>query len=65
MSLDEKLSEDLKASMKAGDTAKMGVLRLLKTRVKEASVEKRAALSDDEILNAPGGDRALREGWKG
>jgi uncharacterized protein YqeY len=50
MSLDEKLSEDLKASMKAGDTAKMGVLRLLKTRVKEASVEKRAALSDDEIL---------------
>jgi uncharacterized protein YqeY len=50
MSLDEKLSEDLKASMKAGDTARMAVLRLLKTRVKEAAVEKRAGLSDDEIL---------------
>ena len=50
MSLDEKLSEDLKASMKAGDTLKTGVLRLLKTRVKEASVEKRDRLSDDEIL---------------
>ena len=50
MSLDEKLSEDLKASMKAGDTARMAVLRLLKTRVKEAAVEKRAGLTDDEIL---------------
>jgi uncharacterized protein YqeY len=50
MSLDEKLSEDLKTSMKAGDTLKVSVLRLLKTRVKEASVEKRDKLSDDEIL---------------
>ena len=49
MSLDEKLGEDLKTSMKAGDTLKLGVLRLLKTRVKEASVEKRDSLSDDEI----------------
>ena len=50
MSLDEKLGEDLKTSMKAGDALKTAVLRLLKTRVKEASVAKREALSDDEIL---------------
>jgi uncharacterized protein YqeY len=49
VSLDEKLGEDLKTSMKAGDTLKTGVLRLLKTRVKEASVAKRESLSDDEI----------------
>jgi uncharacterized protein YqeY len=49
MSLDEKLGEDLKVSMKSGDTLKRGVLRLLKTRVKEASIEKRDTLSDDEI----------------
>jgi uncharacterized protein YqeY len=50
MSLDEKLSEDLKASMKAGNALKTGVLRLLKTRVKEASVAKRDNLTDGEIL---------------
>ena len=50
MSLDEKLGEDLKTSMKAGDSLKTGVLRLLKTRVKEASVAKRDKLSDDEII---------------
>lgn len=50
MSLDEKLAEDLKTSMKAGDALKTGVLRLLKTRVKEASVAKRDKLSDDEII---------------
>jgi uncharacterized protein YqeY len=49
MSLDEKLGEDLKTSMKAKDALKTGVLRLLKTRVKEASVAKRDTLSDDEI----------------
>ena len=49
MSLDEKLGEDLKISMKAGDALKTGVLRLLKTRVKEASVAKRDTLGDDEI----------------
>jgi uncharacterized protein YqeY len=50
MALDEKLGEDLRASMKAGDTLKTAVLRLLKTRVKEASVEKRDKLSEDEIF---------------
>jgi hypothetical protein len=49
MSLNEKLGEDLKSAMKQGDTVRMSALRLLKTRVKEAAVEKRDDLSDEEI----------------
>ena len=49
MDLNEKLSEDQKSAMKAGDTLKIGVLRLLRTRIKERAVEKRDDLSDDEI----------------
>ena len=49
MDLNEKLSEDQKAAMKSGDTLKIGVLRLLRTRIKERAVEKRDDLSDEEI----------------
>ena len=35
--------------MKTGDQARVGVLRLLRTRVKEAAVQKRDDLSDGEI----------------
>ena len=50
MTLNEKLAEDLKSAMKGRDGLRVGVLRLLRTRVKEASVEKRDELSDDEVL---------------
>ena len=49
MDLNEKLSEDQKTAMKGGDTLKIGVLRLLRTRIKERAVQKRDDLSDDEI----------------
>ena len=49
MDLNEKLSEDQKTAMKSGDTLKIGVLRLLRTRIKERAVQKRDDLSDDEI----------------
>jgi len=50
MTLSEKLGEDLKAAMKGQDEPRVRVLRLLKTRVKEASVAKRDELSDDEVI---------------
>jgi uncharacterized protein YqeY len=50
MTLSEKLGEDLKAAMKGKDEPRVRVLRLLKTRVKEASVAKRDELSDDEVI---------------
>lgn len=50
MTLSEKLGEDLKAAMKGQDEPRVRVLRLLKTRVKEASVAKRDELTDDEVI---------------
>jgi uncharacterized protein YqeY len=49
MNLNERLSEDQRSAMKSGDQARIRVLRLLRTRIKEAAVEKRADLSDGEI----------------
>jgi uncharacterized protein YqeY len=50
MTLSEKLGEDLKAAMKGQDEPRVRVLRLLRTRVKEASVAKRDELTDDEVI---------------
>jgi uncharacterized protein YqeY len=52
MSLEEKFQEDLTSAMKGGDETAVSVLRLLRTRLKEASVAKRGELSDDEIYKA-------------
>jgi uncharacterized protein YqeY len=49
MDLNERVQEDLKSAMKSGDALRVGVLRLLKTRVKEARVAKREDLTDEEI----------------
>jgi hypothetical protein len=50
MTLNEKLGEDLKAAMKGQDEPRVRVLRMLKTRVKEASVAKRDDLNDEEVI---------------
>ena len=52
MSLEEQFQEDLKSAMKSGDETAVSVLRLLRTRLKEASVAKRDDLSEDEIYKA-------------
>lgn len=49
MSLTEKLNQDLKNAMMAKDEAKLGVIRFLKSAVKYAAIEKKAALSDADI----------------
>ena len=49
MSLEDRFQEDLTSAMKSGDQTVMSVLRLLKTRLKEARVAKMADLSDDEV----------------
>ncbi len=52
MSLEEKFQEDLTSAMKSGDETVVSVLRLLRTRLKEASVAKRGELLEDEIYKA-------------
>lgn len=49
MDLISRLSEDQKAAMKSGDQPRVALLRLLRTRIKEAEVEKRSKLSDEEV----------------
>jgi uncharacterized protein YqeY len=51
MSLQQRLDEDLKASIKASDTLKTSVLRMLKAAIKNKQIEKRRELSDEEIIS--------------
>jgi uncharacterized protein len=48
MGLTEKVQQDLITAMKAGDSQRLAVVRLLRTRLKEAQVEKRGELTDEE-----------------
>jgi len=50
MDLIRRLSEDQKAAMKDGDRTRTAVLRLLRTRIKEAQVAKREDLSEGDVL---------------
>jgi uncharacterized protein len=52
MGLNERLMEEMKAAMKAGDAGRRRLesIRFLRSAIKNAEIEKRAALSDDEIL---------------
>ncbi len=52
MNLNERLTEDMKAAMKAGPAGRqrLETIRFLRAAVKNAEIEKHAPLSDDEIL---------------
>jgi len=49
MSLNQKIIEDLKVSMKARDEARTSCLRMLKTALKNLQVDKGRELEDEEI----------------
>lgn len=52
MGLNERLTEDMKAAMKAGTAgkARLDTIRFLKAALKNAEIDKKAPLSDDEVL---------------
>ncbi len=50
--LKARLTEDLKGSLRAGDKLRTSVIRLLTAAIKNREVEKRAALTDAEVLQA-------------
>lgn len=50
MGLLEQLTEDMKAAMKAGDKLLLETVRSLRGDIKNAQIEKGAALDDEEIL---------------
>lgn len=51
MTLLDRLSGDLKDSLKGGDSVRSSVIRLLKSTIKYREIEKKALLSDDEIID--------------
>lgn len=50
MSLRNRFDEDLKTAMKAGDSLKVSVLRLLKSEIKYTEIANGKPLADDELI---------------
>lgn len=50
MSLKEKIQSDMKNALKKGDRGKLNAVRFLLSQIKNAEIEKRSELSDDEIM---------------
>lgn len=50
MSFIDRINEDLKAAMKAGDTLRRDTLRMLVAGLKNAKIEKQGALDDAECM---------------
>lgn len=50
MTLKERINEDMKAAMRARESAKLGAIRLLLAAIKQKEVDERVALGDIEVL---------------
>lgn len=50
MSLKERITEDMKAALRAGEKAKLGALRLLLAAIKQKEVDERIQLDDAAVL---------------
>jgi uncharacterized protein len=51
MSLKDKITEDMKAAMRAKDTARLGTVRLLLAAMKQKEVDERVVLEDADVLS--------------
>ena len=50
MSLKQRLTDDMKAAMKSGDKASLGVIRLVNAAIKQREVDERIELDDAAVL---------------
>jgi len=50
MSLKQQLTDDMKTAMKAGEKARLGVIRLINAAIKQREVDTRAALDDAAVI---------------
>ena len=50
MSLKEQITEDMKAAMRAKDTARLGTIRLLQAAIKQREVDERVTLDDAAVI---------------
>jgi len=51
MSLKQQITEDMKAAMRAKDTARLGAIRLLLAAMKQREVDERVELSEADIVS--------------
>jgi uncharacterized protein len=51
MSLKDKITQDMKDSMKSGDKDRLGVIRLILSALKQREVDERIVLDDSQILS--------------
>jgi len=49
-SLKERIRDDMKASMKSGDKARLGVIRMMLAAIKQVEVDERVELGDDRVI---------------
>ena len=59
MTLKERINEDMKAAMRARDTARLGAIRLLLAAVKQKEVDERITLDDAGVIAVI--DRMLKQ----
>ena len=48
--LTDRIKEDMKASMKGGDKARLGVIRLILAAIKQVEVDERIQLDNDRVI---------------
>ncbi|MCQ8106146.1 GatB/YqeY domain-containing protein [Methylomonas sp. SURF-2] len=48
--LKDRIKDDMKASMKSGEKARLGVIRMMLAAIKQVEVDERVELGDDRVL---------------
>lgn len=49
-SLKDRIKDDMKASMKSGDKARLGAIRMILAAIKQIEVDERVELGDDRVI---------------
>ena len=50
MSLKERITDDMKAAMRAGEKERLGVIRMITSAIKQREVDERIVLDDTQVL---------------
>jgi hypothetical protein len=51
MSLKERITDDMKAAMRAGEKERLGVIRMITSAIKQREVDERITLDDTQVLS--------------
>lgn len=51
MSLKERITDDMKAAMRAGEKERLGVIRMITSAIKQREVDERIVLDDTQVLS--------------